>query len=329
MTNNITLKAQCHCGYASYSYTLPQSAFPLKSAICHCQSCRRVSGQIFTTYAVMPVEERPDVTKLTSYASSKTLTRHFCPKCGATMINLEQDEWEFATGVLGVDGKPETGSLNGVLDRVQLWVSDTVDGGGSVWMSGDWEGKRHMYNRGSEAATDQVLRDMETSTKETIGNNEEDTIKARCHCGSIDITIARPENGTKYGAGIDACTSCRKVCGFEITCWVTLDPAKVSINQNGLDLETSKLSHYQTSTDVHRYFCTTCGATIFYLKDGKAKNPGIDLAAGLIDSATGVRAEDWLDWAKYDDCVAYANDAGDEDFVQILLEGVKNHRQAH
>ena len=324
MTNTITLKAQCHCGNASYSYKLPSSAFPLKSAICHCKSCRRVSGQIFTTHAVIPIEKRPDVSQLTSYASSQGLTRHFCPNCGATMINLEEEEWEFATGVLSVEGKPEVGALEGLLDRVQLWVSDTIDGGGSVWMSGDWEGKRHSHQRGSDVVTDEMLRGIASDADRTTSSSTDDVLKASCHCGSIQITVGRPENGGKYAAGIDSCISCRKVSGFEITSWVTLPPSKVSINNQGLDLETQKLSHYKTSPNVHRYFCSTCGATVFYLKDGKVD---IDLAAGLIDSTSGVRAEDWLDWSKYDDYVAYREDASDEKFVQCLIEGVRRSRQ--
>lgn len=326
MSSTITLKAQCHCGLASYSYDLPSSAFPLKSSICHCTSCRRVSGQIFTTHAVIPVEERPDISKLTGYASSKGLTRHFCPRCGATMINFEEEEWEFATGVLTVERRSEVGALDGLLDRVQLWVPDTIDGGGSVWMSGDWAGKRHLRSRGTETVTDEMLRSMVSLADHAVTTSPDDRLKASCHCGSIKISISRPEHGGKYGAGIDACMSCRKVTGFEITSWITLDPAKVSINGNGLDLETPRLSHYNTSQGVHRYFCNTCGATVFYLKDGKVKNPGIDLAAGLIDSDAGVRAEDWLDWTKYDDFVAYREDASDKWFVRCLAEGVKASR---
>jgi hypothetical protein len=324
MTDTVTLKAQCHCGLASYSYSLPKSAFPLKSAICHCESCRHVSGQIFATYAVIPLEQRPDVSKLTSYASSKGLTRHFCPKCGSSIINLEETEWEFATGVLSVEGKQEVGALDGLLNRVQLWVSDTIDGGGSLWLTGDWEGKRHLRERGSEEVTDSMLRDM---VEKQASGISDDFVRAHCHCGSIKITVARPDDGTKYGAGIDACISCRKVAGFEITSWATLDPKKVSINENGLELETTNLSHYKSSADVHRYFCGVCGATVFYLKDGKVENPGIDLAVGLLDSPSGVRAEDWLHWAKYEDFVAYKEDASDEVFVHMLVDGVTKGRQ--
>lgn len=245
------------------------------------------------------------------------------------MINLEEEEWEFATGTLSIDGKPEVGALDGLLDRVQLWVSDTIDGGGSVWLPGDWAGKRHLYKRKSDAVTDQMLRDMASNADRTTSSSTDDVLGAHCHCGSIQITIARPEDGGKYGAGIDACTSCRKVSGFEITSWVTLDPSKVSINQNGLDLDTLKLTHYMTSHDVHRYFCSQCGATIFYLKDGKVKDPGIDLAAGLIDSASGVRAQDWLDWTKYEALVEYKENASDHQFVQCLVEGVRTSRQHH
>lgn len=234
-----------------------------------------------------------------------------------------------ATGVLSVEGKPEVGALDDLLDRVQLWVSDTIDGGGSVWMSGDWDGKRHLYNRGSAAVTDEMLQHMASKADPSTSRSADDVLQANCHCGSFQITVERPEGGGKYGAGIDACTSCRKVSGFEITSWATLDPAKVSINHMELDLDLPGLSHYQTSQDVHRYFCSKCGATIFYLKDGNVENPGIDLAAGLIDSQCGARAEDWLDWTKYDELVAYKEDASDKNFVQRLFDGVRKSRQDH
>lgn len=328
MTNTVTLKAQCHCGYASYFYELPKSAFPLKSAICHCNSCRHVSGQIFTTHAVIPIDQRPDVRKLTTYASSEGLTRHFCPKCGATIINFEQAEWEIATGVMSVEAKPEVGALNGLLDRAQLWVSDTVDGGGSVWLARDWQGKRYLHERASEEVTDSMLNDMVNKRSQKAAPSiDHNLLKGYCHCGNIKFTISRPDDGTRYGAGVDACMSCRKVSGFEITSWVTLDPEKISINDNGLDLEAPNLSHYKSSANVHRYFCGICGATVFYLDDKKVENPGIDLAVGLLDSPAGVRAEDWLHWTKYKEVVAYQEDASDEAFVHMLVDGVTESRQ--
>ncbi|KXJ86946.1 hypothetical protein Micbo1qcDRAFT_198098 [Microdochium bolleyi] len=197
----VTLRARCHCGLVSYAYRIPARRLPLQAAVCSCDTCRRVTGQLFATFAVVPGDavpvalepaavgyegtragregdgsgsrsesrdgNRPETAHLSSYASSPQATRVFCPHCGASVVNFEDGEWEFATGILSVvyrhhpraegggreqdrgeedgDGsvaadEADTQPRRRLLDRVALFADDTVDGGGMIWLDGGLDG---------------------------------------------------------------------------------------------------------------------------------------------------------------------------------------------
>jgi hypothetical protein len=98
-------------------------------------------------------------------------------------------------------------------------------------------------------------------------------------------------------------------------------------NQHLLDfLNMSALSHYKTSPPVTRGFYSTCGANVFYYchRGHTGKEDTIDIAAGLLESQAGMRAEDWLAWDYYgEDVVAYREDALDRRFIKGLVRGMK------
>jgi hypothetical protein len=310
--SDITLKAECHCGLVSYSYTLPASAFPLKSALCHCGSCRRVTGQLFATFAVIPSPHRPDVSHLKEYASSSFIRRYFCPRCGASVLNTESEEWEFPSGILE--------KTEGLLNRVQLFINDTKDGGAALWLAAGLP-VMHSQDRQSRLTTVQEVIEMERMSQNASGNMEE-RLPASCHCGDVFFTISKGKE--KYPAGLDACTSCRKVTGFEITAWVTVPKNSISMRDGSpFNFASPTLTKYNTSPNVVRYFCSRCGATIFYLKDG---NDTVDIGVGLLEAQSGARAEEFLRWEKYDNCVAYQEDAIDSMLVQALITGMQECR---
>jgi hypothetical protein len=259
--------------------------------------------------------------------------------------NFEADEWEFATGVLDQ-------TAGGLLHRVQMWLGDTKDGGAGLWLN-DARFERHIRGRTSEKLEFKDVKRMsaeswsESMSSGTTRRIDNDVLDASCSCGAVSFQIARPDtssNGSglnKYSAGLDACTSCRTVTGFEITSWafVPRDRIRTSMrgknnNSNGssekqphLDLlEMTALRYYKTSPAVTRGFCSTCGANVFYYRHrgGTGKEDTIDIGVGLLDSRAGVRAEDWLVWDHYgDDIVAYREDAVDKGFVEGLVRGVE------
>lgn len=257
---------------------------------------------MFATFAVIPADP-PDLTKLTEYKTSSNISRYFCPRCGASVVNIDSHEWEFATGVLD--------KIEGRLSRVQLFIGDTKDGGAAAWLF-DTIPEAHLGHRDSKCVSESDIMTMRSQ------DGSENQISAKCRCGDVSLLIA-PSND-KYEAGLDACTSCRKVSGFEITAWVTVPQKAITMAGGPLDLESSVLKQYQTSANVHRYFCARCGATIFYLKAGR---DSIDVGVGLLRASSGTRAESFLKWEKYDNCVAYQEDGIDQVFVKGLAEGIK------
>jgi hypothetical protein len=346
-TETFTLTATCHCTLFHTTYALPSSSLPLKSAICHCTTCRKTSGHLFATFVVIPSPDRPDVSALTGYASSGSLTRFFCPRCGASIGNFEPEEWEFASGVLDRTG--------GLLNRVQMWLEDTKDGGAGLWLN-DAHYQRHIRGRTSEKLGFGDVKAMAEGSRKgsnaaSSGSDSvqyerrdvQDVLDAGCRCGAVSFQILRPDtdsnesNSNKYPAGLDACTSCRTVTGFEITSWAFVPRNRIrssvhhssneNDNQQPLDLlDMPALSYYKTSANVTRGFCSTCGANVLYYRHrGRTgKEDTIDIAAGLLNSRVGVRADDWLVWDHYgDDIVAYREDAMDKELVEGLVRGIK------
>ncbi|EXJ81763.1 hypothetical protein A1O1_07828 [Capronia coronata CBS 617.96] len=337
--DELSLTVECHCRLTSLSLAIPRSALPLKSAVCHCNSCRHATGQLFATFAVLPVELPEgifDIGSLVRYDSSSSCERWFCKRCGASVLNVDKGttpaEWEVGTGVLHFDD-----GLEGKLNRVQLWVEDVSgDGGAVVWINrGQLAGMdRHRKGRQSEMVSyEQVKSLMQRSVEasSTQGSRDGERMQVRCHCRNVAFSLAWPSQDFnhctgKFEASLDACTSCRRVSGFEITSWITVPKQLLCVTAaNSLDTflaDRTRLGHYQTSSDVSRYFCVRCGATVFYHKHNLKT---IDIGVGLLDSGNEgkARAEEWLAWQPYPKGLSYPEDAVDKDFVTNLTEGMR------
>lgn len=347
----VALKVGCHCKKIFFNIDIPEEQFPLKSAICHCKSCRHATGQIFTTFAVIPTDVPSELrdggnNTLTTYRSSSTLLRLFCQICGASIANFDsatEEEWELATGCIEFLGDPL--GHEGKLNRVQLWLDDVKgDGGAAGWINGGKEEGMDRYWRGrdSEMVSDADIANILTgethgqesellSQNQTTGRDY--TLNVRCHCGTISFDVIRPQDQPNrdteaFEAGLDACTSCRLVTGFEITSWATVPHGSIITTEPTLNAylgDRSRLKHYKSSSDVSRYFCTRCGATIFYQKHGLAT---IDIAIGVLNPPVSeqARAEDWLRWLKYPKGIFYSEDAVDRKFLRGLMDGLRLHK---
>lgn len=333
---NIHINASCHCGLFKHTAVLPLTAFPLKSALCHCNTCRHVSGQLFATFAVIPCPVPTDAQgfdKLVPYRSSSSLARYFCPVCGASVLNREADEWEYASGViefLTEDGRNAHDLLpGGLLNRAVLFVSDAVDGGAVPWVNeGKAEGLacRKMGYRDSQDVTDAMLAGTQDYPKQNA-KSKEPTLKASCHCGKSKLELLPSVESGRYQAGLCACTSCRKACGFEFTSWAKLPKDRIKMaDGRSLDKGLIDMGAYKTSDQVERHFCKKCGATVSYYHNGMDT---IDIASGLFEAPEGSRADNWLQWNQGGDNLGYEEDALDKEFAKKLADGVRqNTRQA-
>lgn len=279
-----------------------------------------------------PAEEL--VAGLKSFKSSSWLKRLFCSRCGASIANVEDDEWEFALGVVRkveVDGKEV--ELGKTIRRTQLCVKSVeMDGGAVGWVNKGLEEGMDRFEelRRSRMVGDEEIREMLKKGKERTMEVEErkrvgGSIDAFCQCGGVKFKIVRPEDGKKFHAGLCACTSCRETSGQEITSWLTL-PREVFQSEDGeegfesvLKKLDGKLTMYSSSKGVERYFCNGCSATVFYLNDSVET---IDIGVGLLDAEEGARAESRIEWATGDKAVAYPENALDPELVENLVKGI-------
>lgn len=81
-----TRKASCSCGKLSVTFDGPD---PERISMCHCMSCQRRTGSVFSVQARLPrdqVKIEGQSTKWTRIGDSgQPLTSHFCPECGSTV----------------------------------------------------------------------------------------------------------------------------------------------------------------------------------------------------------------------------------------------------
>lgn len=300
-----TLTAQCHCGHFALSLTLPSTDFPLNSSFCNCTSCRYSTGQLAASFAVIPTPKNElnlNISRLSRYDSSKHRSRYFCPNCGANVLDLADDgRWRFCTGV--------TDETAGLLDRNVIFVGDTKDGGIAVWL----KHLKPMFVAGPGTGAEEV--DLAALTRPSYPSLPEDArLQCKCHCGGVSFQILPPKEGQGFTAGIDTCTSCRLTTGFELCTWtsVPLDNVQMA-DGKPLDLSAGTLKYHNSSKGVYRYFCRTCGATVFCAKDDQS---WIDIAAGLLRAEEGARAERWLDWRE----IGYPDEATDQELIGKLKE---------
>jgi hypothetical protein len=185
-------------------------------------------------------------------------------------VDGEREEWLLATGVIVGSPSPEdpkhaSSTLEGLVPDWK-WehdgVSDTKDGGLSVWFDGNTPSLESPDESPSE-----VLEHSPIPPIFSPGATPPSTIlPASCHCGTVRFHITRPDarsqlpqspfpdlmipycrsdpatvqnpldvkwwlrqDGTKYLAGTCACRSCRLASGFEIQTWAFIPRCNIFI----------------------------------------------------------------------------------------------------
>lgn len=83
----------CLCGAVRYRVRGPA----LRTLVCHCRFCQKMTGSTSYANAVFPVEAvdvmgTPGSYTHTSEASGKAVHVHFCPRCGTT-VSLTFERW--------------------------------------------------------------------------------------------------------------------------------------------------------------------------------------------------------------------------------------------
>ena len=307
---SLTFHTQCHCKGASFKFSLPLTALPLSSAFCSCNSCRYATGQLAASFAIISIEPTSldfDVFCLTRYASSDKRSRYFCPACGASILDFDSTDgrWRACTGALD--------RTQGLLQRDEIFVGDTVDGGLNIWLTA--VGRQFVQGPGTEEA-ELDSRGAEPPSS-TTSVHPDDRLLGKCHCGGVQFYVKPPAERKRYPAALDTCTSCRTTTGFEVTAWAAIPLTQIE-TPDGMPfrLKGTTLKDYRSSPGMVRYFCCKCGAAVFAKHDDQSY---VDVAAGVLKAEEGARAEKWLEWSKD---VGYWQEAIDPKLLEALRDGL-------
>ena len=183
-TGMTTLKTSCACENVTGSVEVPNSELPLKTAMCHCDSCRHQTGVLAASGAIVPqkypVKWKGD--SLVYYESSPALRRYFCKQCGTNMYmdSVPAEDIYLASGTIHEGGKYTK------LDR-HIYVGDTQDGGLATLLpeASSWMG----YEDVTELVNPTALH--VPAAKHAPGQ-EESPLNAHCHCNGVRFVITRP-----------------------------------------------------------------------------------------------------------------------------------------
>lgn len=315
-----SLKIRCLCGAVSQTVSFSGN-IPASLHVCHCHTCRHTSGVLCSSY--IPVDGFSPSPELQGYASSDQSTRYFCKTCGchvarSATANGNTPAWQVATGTMVASAESPS---QAVPSDEHVHVNDTIDGGLSVWLDAPGHHPSRRLTEQPSPKTGDVLSASCACSAVRLAITRPDASSRIPSRRLPDLTHsdfttpeavkANPSDhkwwlspcGTRYLAGTCACRSCRLATGFEIQTWAFIPRSNLAIYSptRGAfvaldfdDLPASTVQTHVSSPGVKRHFCGTCGATVFWREAKRADV--VDVGVGLLQSATGARAEDWLYW---------------------------------
>ena len=100
-------KGGCLCGAVRYEV----HGEPYQSGLCHCQTCRRLTGSAFSATAKWRIEQFQMSGEIRTFEK-----RSFCPVCGSRLFYLLKDGVEVFLGTL--DDAP-----NAIRPMVEVWTT--------------------------------------------------------------------------------------------------------------------------------------------------------------------------------------------------------------
>jgi hypothetical protein len=87
-----SLQGGCACG----RLTVRVEGEPDRVGLCHCMTCRKVSGSPFGAFAIYPADRVTIEGAAQSWADDTQ--RFFCPTCGSRVFSRTDDEIEIGLG---------------------------------------------------------------------------------------------------------------------------------------------------------------------------------------------------------------------------------------
>jgi hypothetical protein len=260
--------------------------------------------------------------------------------------------------VTGALGNVDIGDRQLVKFGGMGYVLDTKDGGASPWicaLNGDGVELKSYEEMppGRGPSAKEMPEDWPGfSTLLELQGKREDSVPIRCKCGGVDLLLRRgdyehvseqdlPSNvdpaSRKLKASFCACDSCRLQSGSDVFYWTFVETKYISFGKDhsksfpadifklndfidAKDPVIGTLKYYKSSPNVHRYFCDTCSAVIFYATG--VRRHIVDVAVGVLNSEAGARVENMLSWA-YGKTMSGQED-GDDGWRESLYERLRS-----
>ncbi|ORY59651.1 Mss4-like protein [Pseudomassariella vexata] len=331
-----TITAQCYCKSIHYTLTLPVSALPISTHLCHCSRCRYTHGTLCIFHAEIPGDVHPrfiapsSLEKFTTlYPSSEDNSGlHFCSTCGCHMgdYSEREDKWVVATALFSKD--------ESVFIFNEHIFTKSSPAGLQDWLPKIGDREMKVWNP-DDGSAEPTIPEAE------VGANGEERLRAQCHCGGVSFTLPRPTkevldddwmskfvspvDKAKWKCCIDACNDCRLISGVEINAWL-FAPLMLLEPKIDLDFKHGTLKLYVSSPGTTRTFCDVCRATVFFWCEERQTKPGnniVDISAGLLRAPEGVRADNWTTWRTYEIGWLEAGYKYDKELYESLNEGVQ------
>ncbi|KAF2824162.1 hypothetical protein CC86DRAFT_51208 [Ophiobolus disseminans] len=345
----VLLTAHCLCKANTFSSEVPKSQLPLQAYICHCDSCRHVTGALHSVDLRWPTPRAEvNVSKLKVFHLFPSLDLLFCPTCSSPIFFVDLRDTNRLLGVF--TGVLKNEAVNLVEFVNQIFVHDTIDGGASAWLRHNFSGSEITRFRFDDTRNEpeELPQEWPPATSLTgYEDKKEDAIPIRCKCKGVDLILHRgdytesKENELPFNidpkthkllAGFCGCDSCRLQSGVDLFNWTFAQidcvsfgnsdkpfPSSASALKKLVDVKDpalGTLTYYSSRKDVERYFCSKCSACIFYAVNSRPRS--LDIAIGVLEASDGARAEGLLSWP-YGARISYRED-GDGGWREKLFD---------
>ena len=95
MNETRILTGGCACG----QLTFQAHGEPKRVGLCHCLTCRKISGAPFNAFAIFPVDRVTITGEVRTWSATPESERCFCPACGSQVLDRDAcDEVEIKLG---------------------------------------------------------------------------------------------------------------------------------------------------------------------------------------------------------------------------------------
>lgn len=125
------------------------------------------------------------------------------------------------------------------------------------------------------------------------------------------------------------CDSCRLGAGNDLVPWAFIPTRFLQLPDGSplpLSLNFGTLKSFSSSKGVTRHFCGTCGAIVFFYKEGRSEV--VDVAVGVLGAESGAMALDWLKWDTSE--LGYTEDGVKRDLMaEDVHNGMKEWAKKH